>query len=189
MSAARPRPLTADSPAELEAKIRERVLRLLTAQPRTRVELERSLGRAGAPEDMVARVLDRFSELRLVDDEAYAQAYVRTGLNVRRRGARSLTMELRGRGVDPEVITAATAEIDSTVEYETARDLAARRMRGLTRLEPQVQRRRLMGLLLRRGFGQAVVSRVVNEVLAAAAADADEADALLAGDDADDEAW
>ena len=119
----------------------------------------------------------------------YAQAYVRTGLNVRRRGARSLNMELKGRGVDPEVISAATAEIDSTVEYDTARDLAVRRMRGLNRLEPQVQRRRLMGLLLRRGFGQAVVSRVVSEVLADAAAAAEEADALLSGGDLDDEAW
>jgi regulatory protein len=165
MSAARPRPLTATNPDDLEAKIRERVLRLLTAQPRTRAELERSLGRAGAPDDVVARVLDRFSELKLVDDEAYAQAYVRTGLAVRRRGSRSLTMELRGRGVAPEVIAEATAEFDPNSEYATARDLAEKRLRGLARLDPPVQRRRLMGLLLRRGFSSAVALGVVNDVL------------------------
>jgi regulatory protein len=166
VSAARPRPFTATDPDELEAKIRDRVLRLLTAQPRTRAELERSLARAGAPAEVVARVLDRFSELKLVDDEAYAQAYVRTGVNVRRRGARSLSLELRGRGVSADVIAAATAEIDSSTEYATARDLAARRLRGLARLEPAVQRRRLMGLLLRRGFSAGVTTSVVNEVLA-----------------------
>ena len=166
MSAARPRPFTATDPDELEAKIRDRVLRLLTAQPRTRAELERSLARAGAPAELVARVLDRFSELKLVDDDAYAQAYVRTGVSVRRRGARSLSLELRGRGVSPEVIAAATAEIDSTTEYATARELAARRLRGLARHDPAVQRRRLTGLLLRRGFSPGVVTQVVSEALA-----------------------
>ena len=116
----------------------------------------------------MGRVLDRFTELKLVDDAAYAQAYVRTGVQVRRRGTRSLTMELHQRGVDPEIAAAAAAEVDGAVEYETASELARRRLRSLTRYEPQVRRRRLTGLLLRRGFGASVVGRVVSETLAAA---------------------
>jgi regulatory protein len=156
---------------------------MLAAQPRTRAELERSLSRAGAPDEVVSRVLDRFAELRLVDDAAYAQAYVRTGVGVRRRGTRSLTMELRGRGVAPEDIESATAEIDEAQEHATARALASRRVAGMGRLDPQVRRRRLIGLLLRRGFSPGLANAVVSEVLAEVAGAAEEITDDFADDD------
>ncbi len=152
-------------PQEQESAVRDRCLRLLSAQPRTRAQLERSLARDGAPEQVVAAVLDRFTGVGLIDDEAYAQAFLRTGVEVRRRGTRSLRSELRQRGVAADVIEAATAEIDADAERATALALASRRAAGWTRLEPQVRRRRLTGLLLRRGFSGAVVSSVLSEVL------------------------
>lgn len=162
-----PRQIVATTPEELESKVRERCLNLLSQQPRTRAELERSLARAGAPEDVVGQVLDRFTKVGLVDDAAYAEAYVRTGVGVRRRGTRSLSAELRVRGVDPEVIESATSEIDAETEFATALALARRRVGGMSRLEPAARRRRLTGLLLRRGFSGAIVSSVLEEVLSA----------------------
>lgn len=176
MAGGRPRPLpgmATKSPQEVESAVRERCLNLLAQQPRTRAELERSLARAGAPEEVVAQVLDRLAGVGLVDDAAYAQAYVRTGVGVRRRGTRSLRAELQGRGVSPEVIAAATAEVDEDAERETALALASRRAAGLQPLPPQVARRRLTGLLLRRGFSGSVVSSVLTEVLADLAAGED----------------
>lgn len=166
-----PRPSTAQpmlalSPPELESAVRERCLSLLSQRPRTRAELERRLARAGAPDDLVAEVLDRFVAAGLVDDAAYADAYVRTGIGVRRRGTGSLRAELRGRGVPPEIIESATADIDEQAELATARALAQRRTAGMTRLDPQVRRRRLTGLLLRRGFSSAIVCCVLAELLA-----------------------
>jgi regulatory protein len=167
----RPRSLLATSPQEMESAVRERCLALLASQPRTRAELERSLSRAGAPDEIAAAVLDRLTKVGLVDDTAYAQAYVRTGVGVRRRGTRSLRAELRGRGVAPEVIDIAAAEVDEEDERATALALARRRVPGLARLAPQVRRRRLMGLLLRRGFSSSVISAVLAEVLAEVLAD------------------
>ena len=170
----RPLPFAAGTPQELEAAVRERCLTLLSHQPRTRAELERSLSRAGAPDDVAAAVLDRLTQVGLVDDTAYAEAYVRTGVGVRRRGTRSLRAELRTRGVDPEVIDLAAAQVDDQDERATALALASRRAPGLARLAPEAQRRRLMGLLLRRGFSGAVVSEVVAQVLAGLASDDDD---------------
>ncbi len=169
----RPRPLVPSSPQELESAVRERCLNLLAQQPRTRAELERKLSQAGAPEAAVAAVLDRLAQVGLVDDTAYAQAYVRTGVGVRRRGTRSLRTELRQRGVAPEVIDLAAAEVDEQDERATALALATRRAPGLARLAPEVRRRRLMGLLLRRGFSGSLASEVVAEVLSDPASDED----------------
>ena len=165
-----PRQITAKSPQELESKVRERCLNLLAQQPRTRFELERSLARAGAPDDLVSEVLDRFTKVGLVDDQSYADAYIRTGVGVRRRGTRSLRAELRGRGVAAEVIESAASEVDEEAELATALALARRRAASLSRLEPAAQRRRLTGLLLRRGFSGAIVSSVLEEVLRESAA-------------------
>ncbi len=181
-----PRLIVAQSPEGLESAVRERCLSLLSQQPRTRSELERSLKRAGAPADVVDSVLDRFTNVGLIDDQAYAEAYVRTGIGVRRRGPRSLRLELAGRGVAPELIETATADIDLDAEREIALALLGRRAVAMRRLAPEVRRRRLTGLLLRRGFSGSVVSAVVAEVLATDAAEvADEADGADAVDDLD----
>ncbi len=159
------RTLGSTPPAEMESAVREKCLRLLAQMPRTRLELERALSRAGAPDDVVASVLDRFADVGLIDDTSYAEAYMRTGVGVRRRGTRSLRAELRVRGVAPDVIDVASGQVDEESERATALALASRRAAALSRLEPEVRRRRLTGQLLRRGFAPALVSSVIAEVL------------------------
>jgi len=118
----------------------------------------------------VATVLERFAGVGLIDDTAYAEAYMRTGVGVRRRGSRSLRSELRVRGVAPEVIDVASAQVDEDGERASAMALATRRAAALSRLAPEVARRRLTGQLLRRGFAPSLVSSVVSEALRDAAA-------------------
>ena len=157
----------ATTPAhEIESAVKEKCLSLLAMQPRTRVELERKLLQAEAPPEIVAQVLDRLTVVGLVDDAAYAQAYVRTGVAVRRRGTRSLRSELRGRGVSDDDIETAADEVDEDTERATALALASRRAPSLARFAPEVRRRRLMGLLVRRGFDSAIVASVLSEVMA-----------------------
>ena len=144
---------------------------LLAMQPRTRVELERKLLQAQAPPEVVAEVLDRLTAVGLIDDAAFAQAYVRTGVAVRRRGTRSLRSELRGRGVSDDDIETAADEVDEDTERATALALASKRAPSLARFAPEVRRRRLMGLLMRRGFSSVICSSVLSEVMAGYATD------------------
>ena len=156
---------------QLESAVKEKCLSLLAIQPRTRVELERKLHQAEAPPEVVAEVLDRLTVVGLIDDAAYAQAYVRTGVAVRRRGTRTLRSELRGRGVSDDDIDTAADEVDEDTERATALALASRRAPSLARFAPEVRRRRLMGMLVRRGFDSAIVSSVLSEVMASFATD------------------
>jgi regulatory protein len=156
---------------EIESAVREKCLSLLAAQPRTRAELERKLTQAEAPPEVVAQVLDRLTVVGLVDDAAFAQAYVRSGVAVRRRGTGSLRLELRGRGVSDDDIESAAEEVDEDTERATALALASRRAPSLARFAPEVRRRRLMGLLMRRGFSSTIVSSVLSEVMASFATD------------------
>jgi regulatory protein len=150
-------------------------LRLLESAPRTRAELERALARRGVPVDAATAVLDRFVDVGLIDDEAFAQAWVTSRHTGRGLGRRALANELTRRGVARETVADAVATVSSDDEETAARALVVRRVRTMHGLPADTQVRRLVGMLGRKGFSQALAVRIAREAVAdKAAAFADE---------------
>jgi regulatory protein len=153
------------SQASQEAAARQLCLRMLTAAPRTRAELAAALRRRGVPEETAAAVLGRFSEVKLIDDAAFAAAWVESRHHGRGLARRALAAELRQRGVPRDDIKAAVGGLDPRQEIATARGLVERRLAS-TRGQPLAARiRRLTGLLARKGYSAAIAYRVVREAL------------------------
>jgi regulatory protein len=138
---------------------------MLERQPRTRLELERAMARRGVPPDVAAAILDRFTEVGLVDDGAFAQAWVDSRHRGRGLARRALSAELRKRGVDETVLREAVASVSDDDEDEAARTLVARKLRSMSSLSRDVQMRRLTSMLARKGFSSGVAFRVVREAL------------------------
>ena len=160
-----------DAPGDPESVARAICLRLLTAQPRTRAELAAALARREVPDQAAAAVLGRFAEVGLIDDRAFAEAWVGSRHAGRGLARPALAAELRRRGVDGRIIGEAVATLDPETEERTARQLVARRLPGTRRLEPAARVRRLVGMLARKGYPPALAVRVVREELAADGAD------------------
>ncbi len=150
-------------PADPVAVAREIVLRQLTLRSRSRAELQRALDAKGVPPEAAAEVLDRFEDLRLVDDTDFAQQWVESRQRAG-RSSRVLGQELRAKGVAAETITDTLAGLDDDADHRAALAFAQRRVNGLRGLEPVVRDRRLVGALARRGFTPAVIRRVLDEV-------------------------
>lgn len=151
---------------EQEEKAREIVLKQLALQPRSKAELERALRRRGVPDEVAEKVLGRFSEVGLIDDAAFAQAWVETRHAGRGLARRALAHELRRRGVDDQDIGRAVRQVSDDTEVATARALVARRLPSTRRLRPHVRIRRLLTLLARKGYSSAVAVQVVRDTLA-----------------------
>ncbi len=160
--AAGPAPVERD-PAELA---REICLRQLAVRPRTRAELATALRRRGIADEVAAEVLDRYDEVGLIDDEAFARAWVTSRHHGRGLARRALAGELRQRGVDGELVGSALEQLDPATEAATARGLVERKLRGLGRAAPDVVFRRLVGTLARKGYPAGLAIRVVKDVLA-----------------------
>lgn len=160
-----PDPQAKDADADAYAVARAVVLRLLTGAPKSRSELEKALRRKGCPDDVAAEVLDRFEQVGLVDDEAYAQAFVRSKQAGRGLARRALSHELRKKGVDDELAQAVLDEVDPQDERERAHELVAKRLRSMHGLDRTVQTRRLAGMLARKGYGSDVTRVVIAEAL------------------------
>ena len=148
------------------SRAREICLRQLTVRARSRAELATVLARRGIEPDVAETVLDRLSEVGLIDDEAFAYAVVATGRANRGLARRALVADLRRRGVAEEASAAALAAVAPEDELASARELVARRKRAVHGQQPQVQVRRLTAMLARKGYPAGLVSRVVAEALA-----------------------
>lgn len=142
-------------------------LRLLTARARTRAELVGQLAKRGYPDDVSNRVLNRLGEVGLVDDAEFAENWVRSRRVNAGKGRRALAAELRTKGVDDDVISAALDGIDAAAERATAVGLVRKRLRreNLDGDEAKVSRR-LLGMLAGRGYSQTMAFDVVSAELA-----------------------
>ncbi|HXZ66134.1 MAG TPA: regulatory protein RecX [Streptosporangiaceae bacterium] len=155
----------ASAEADPEAVARQICLRLLTAAPRTRAQLAAALRRRGVPEDAAATVLARFAEVKLIDDEVFARAWVESRHYGRGLASRALGAELRQRGVASNEVDAALGQLSPEQELATARELVARRLPATEGMPPLARMRRLAGVLARKGYSAGLAYRVVREAL------------------------
>lgn len=154
-----------DAEPEAEEVARTIALRQLSAAPRSRAQLAQAMARKDVPEAVAERVLDRFEEVGLVDDAAYAGMLVRTRQAERGLARRALAVELRRKGIDQETAQEALAGVDGDDEIEAARAVVEKRLRSMSGLEDEVKRRRLVATLARKGHPPGVSFRVVDEAL------------------------
>ena len=162
----------AADPAKRAEQARAVCLRLLTARARTRAELATQLARRGYPDEVSAEVIDRLAEVGLVDDEDFAEQWVRSRRANAGKSKRALAAELRDKGVDNDVITTALADLDADAERDRAEKLVRDRLRRERLGEPGDRdernkvTRRLVGMLARRGYSQPLAVDVVTTELA-----------------------
>ncbi|KPC87080.1 recombinase RecX [Streptomyces sp. NRRL WC-3753] len=140
-------------------------LRLLTGTPRTRRQLADALRKREIPDEAAEEVLSRFEEVGLINDSAFAEAWVESRHHGRGLARRALARELRTKGVDATLIDAAVSRLDSEQEEDTARDLVARKLRATRGLDRDKRLRRLAGMLARKGYPEGMALRVVRQAL------------------------
>jgi regulatory protein len=140
-------------------------LRLLTGTPRTRKQLADVLRKRQIPDEAAEEVLSRFEEVGLINDSAFADAWVESRHHGRGLARRALAQELRTKGVDPTLIDAAVSQLDSEQEETTARELVTRKLRATRGLDRDKRIRRLAGMLARKGYPEGLALRVVRQAL------------------------
>jgi regulatory protein len=170
-------PKSARAEASASSTARDQCIRLLAVRPRTRSELETALRRSGYDDDVISEVLDRYSDVGIIDDEAFAKAWVTSRHHSKGLAKRALAGELRRKGVSDDDVGVALDELDGDAEADTARALVDRRLRVERRRPPgddadaarKAQAalvRKLVGMLARKGYPSGLAYRVVKEAMA-----------------------
>ncbi|MGN7148756.1 regulatory protein RecX [Arthrobacter sp. SAFR-179] len=145
------------------------VYRQLTAAPKSRLQLARKLAERNIPEDVAEAVLDKFQEVRLINDAEFADMWVRSRSQSRKLAKGALRRELAEKGIDQETAASALEQLTDADEESAARMLVERKLRSGTDLTDRAERdktvRRLASMLARKGYQPSQAFRIVNDVL------------------------
>ncbi|MBV8083735.1 MAG: regulatory protein RecX [Chloroflexi bacterium] len=145
-------------------------LRLLTYRPRSEREVRQRFAQRGAAGELVDAAVERLRAAGLIDDAAFAQAWVDSRRRASPRGDRLLRAELAGKGVAREVV-ADTLEESAADALALAQVAAAKKARSLAGQPEPAFRRKLMDFLLRRGFDYDVAGEAVRGLAGTRGAD------------------
>ena len=155
---------------EARRRCLDSALRLLSYRQRSEAELRNRLARKSVPPEIVADSIERLRSAGLLDDEEFARSWVESRDQRAPRSRRLAASELRALGVTRGVVEEAAAAID---ERDAAYRAAERRAHSLAALPHAEFRRRIGGLLLRRGFDYEIVRETVQELWRDVAAEGD----------------
>lgn len=160
--------------------------RLLETRSRSVTEVRRRLTTAGYRTELVEGAVARLIELGILDDAAFARAWVESRDRARPRGEAALRRELRLKGIEPTIVDEVLAErsargdaVDTgtpatSPDADAADRLLARSARTLARVaDPRVRRQRAYALLARHGFDPETAADAVRRFAAAPAPDAE----------------
>jgi regulatory protein len=163
------------------AVVLEAAARFLEPRARSVAEVRRRLSSAGYQPPLVETAIERLLELGMLDDEAFARAWVESRDRARPRGERAIQQELAQKGVDRATVDLVLAERREAVESAMTGDedsptsadeaaatrLLARNARTLARIvDPRQRRQRAYALLARNGFAPEVCRFVAATVVA-----------------------
>jgi regulatory protein len=145
--------------ADLFGKCYNAALRLLSYRPRSDAEIRARLSRRFGKE-IIDRVLFQLKARQMVDDAAFAQFWRENRESFSPRSKRLLKLELRQKGIDPEVVDEVLEGFD---DDESAYRAAKRKGRTLER-DYETFRRKLGAILGRRGFNYGVINRTIERL-------------------------
>jgi regulatory protein len=151
--------------SDAESVARKILLDQLTGQARSRKELADKLAKRNVPAEIAAPLLDRFEEVGLIDDQAFARLWTTSRQSSKGLARRALAQELRRKGVSDEVARQALDELDPAAEEAAARALVQRKLRSMSRLDDTTKARRLLGMLARKGYPSGLATSVVRAEL------------------------
>ena len=151
------------SGAETLQRAIDQAIHYLSYRPRSIQEVRRHLVKKGVPDCQIAVVIERLRGRDYVDDTKFARFWLSNRARFKPMGARALRFELRQKGINDDIVDALLAEINEDEMAFRAAQARVSRYRGNTR---QVFERKLSAMLRRRGFGEHVISDVVQRLRA-----------------------
>lgn len=139
-----------------EPSLKGRALRLLSQREHSRLELERKLAAHETEAGELAKALDELQARGFINEERVVESVLHR--RAAKLGTARVKQELQAKGLSPEAMGAALAQLRST-ELERARDVWRRKF-GEPATDPK-ERARQMRFLTSRGFTAEVVRKVV----------------------------
>lgn len=141
------------------------LMRLCARAERSSGDAMRLMRQWGVDESQRAGVLQRLLAARFIDDERYAEAFVREKINLSGWGAYKIRQALQRKGIDRPTIDAALSRLDSETMRERLAERLSRKMRTVKYSSPYDLRTKLMRHAVSLGYDFDTAGDAVAEVM------------------------
>lgn len=156
-------PLAVSAERELK-RARNTAYRYLTLRSRSRAEVEQKLHDRGYPAAVIGSVIEHLLRLGYLDDAQFARQWAASRVRSRGFGRRRIEQELKQKGIGQDIIHETVCGLfEESSELDVARREASKKLRTLSRFDPEARKRRLAGFLERKGFPSTVIWTIVRE--------------------------
>ncbi len=143
------------------SKAHNAALRYLSYRPRSEFEVRDYVYRKDYSEAICNEVIERLKREGFVDDQAFAESWIRSRSATKPRSQRVLRLELSNKRVPKDVIDAVLADQSEDEELTALKQIAQKKLQ-LSRYQNDVQK--LMQYLMSQGFRYSDVKKVLAEL-------------------------
>ena len=140
----------------------QRALHFLSYRPRSEKEIIDNLRKHETPEIAIQQVVDRLKTNGMIDDVKFAQMWLENRSTFRPRGAFALRTELRRKGIGDAIIEQVLEGLD---EKSLALQAGRRKAGKIRSSDAEDFRKKLYGVLSRRGFSDGTMAEVMKELI------------------------
>jgi len=144
---------------EGETKAYMAAIRYLGTRPHSKREIRDFLQRKNYTDAAVDAALERLGQLRLIDDEQFAAAWIADRQALRPRSRRRLASELASKGVSREDIQVQLEGLGEEAELQSALMVVRKKRRLPQYADPE----KLFGYLMRQGYSPEISQRALHE--------------------------
>lgn len=141
----------------------DRAINFLSFRPRSTHEVRQNLVKKEIPESVIDIVIERLQRLGYIDDLAFARFWIENRDSFKPMSPRALKYELHQKGIEDSILNPLLEDIVD-VQDSAYRVIVKRKWsyQGKTRQE---FKKKLSGLLQRRGFHYGVITDVINRLM------------------------
>jgi len=140
-------------------------LKLLGYRSRSKKEMLERLKRKGFSSEQINDTIRFLEKSGLISDESLASELLRYSTERKPLGKKGIEAFLARRGIDKELIGRTLSTHTKDMEEESARILLEKKAKSLRNCPEDIAKRRLWGILRRRGFSMDVINRAVKSVM------------------------
>lgn len=149
---------------DFQNKAKEYAFKLLSYRGRSEKELKERLIKKGFSKALVSSTVKNLKDLGLINDSSLAETLKREALSIKllsQKGARNF---LYSRGIPHEIINQ-VLDYNEAVDINNARRLVDKKINTLKNYSPLIIKKRLYGLLARRGYPSDIILKVLKETI------------------------
>ncbi|MGV2940123.1 recombination regulator RecX [Mesobacillus sp. LC4] len=149
----------------------------LSHRMRSESEVREHLKKKEISDSVIKEAIHKLYELKFLNDEEFAKAFVQTKLNTTDKGADVIKLELKEKGIAPDLITKAIEEVSFDEQLEKAIKLSEKYALKNKKDSSRILKQKIEQMLKRKGYSFPIIRAALDETEVEKEADA-EMDAL-----------